>query len=169
MIRGAGERRRENIDFIAAVLVVLLLLGHAWRTSTLKRGLEWGPMPDGRHDKEAAGAIFAEMEQRGGAVVSEYPIFALRAGREVVFNPFCSILAAEGKWDEGEFVAGFKERKYGLIISGHDFSEPLPFYLLYTERIADAVRENYEKVAERGFSTVGRLYVFARRGEGSRK
>jgi hypothetical protein len=165
MMQPVGGTKRVAVQIVSAAAVAVLLLLHAWRTSTFDRGVAWARVPVTTQDRQAARVVFDAIERHQGSIVSDFPIFTLLARQHVVFNPFCSILALEGKWDERPFVADIAARRFSLIVSSYDLGKPLTFCVAFTPSIAAAAKENYEKIAEAQFSLGGTFYVFAPRAQ----
>ncbi|MBN1867673.1 glycosyltransferase family 39 protein [Candidatus Sumerlaeota bacterium] len=92
--------------------------------------------------------VVREIESRPGPVLSEDPIYALRAGREVEFQNFIMTqLALEGKWDETPFVRRLDRGEFSLIVAHQDLTDPNRFFNRYTPAMLDAVRRRYVAVA----------------------
>lgn len=90
-------------------------------------------------------AVELEVIAADGAVWCEEPIFTLRAGREVVFEPFImSQLAAEGKWDEAPVLRLFRERHFALVVTTQDIRNEDQWFASFTPAMRAALREQYQ-------------------------
>lgn len=89
-------------------------------------------------------AVELEVIAAEGPVWCEEPIFTLRAGREVVFEPFIvSQLAAEGKWDEAPVLKLFREGHFALVVTARDIRDESQWHPSLTPAMRAALREHY--------------------------
>lgn len=111
-----------------------------------------GPWPNraawrpriGAEDLARDRAVDAAVFSARGPVLCEYGIFALRAGQDLVLEPFLmSRLALEGRWDETPLLERVRRREFALIVVEDDLSHPGGRRLSATPTFAEAVRENY--------------------------
>ena len=103
------------------------------------------PAPDER-EREVARFILTAVQNAEGEVLSEYPIFTILSGREVLLQPFImSRLAIEGRWDQSKFVQDLQRRRFSIIVTLEDMGkarrgEPL---MRYTPEMAHAILDHY--------------------------
>ncbi len=91
--------------------------------------------------------IVAEIRETRGDVLSEHPIYAIEAGRTVMFQPFImTTLAREGQWDPDPFLMDLRRGRFGLIVTTQDLRDARRGGVLarYTESMADAILDRYE-------------------------
>lgn len=85
------------------------------------------------------------VQETDGDVLCEEPIYAILAGKPVLYQPFImSQLAREGKWDETPFVDDLLRARFGIVVTTQDLSRrdvPLPGF---TEGMRDAILKVYK-------------------------
>jgi hypothetical protein len=81
-----------------------------------------------------------------GPVLSEYGIYTLRSGREMIHEPFLmSQLARQGLWDETPLLDRIREGEYAVILVRDDFQHAgsTGAVLSATSGLIEAVNEGY--------------------------
>lgn len=92
----------------------------------------------------AGDAVVRRIGALEGDVLSEDPIYALRAGRDVGFQHFIMTqLAAEGRWDDAPFVARLRSRGFALIVAHRDVANERQFFNRHTPDMRRAIAEHY--------------------------
>lgn len=87
------------------------------------------------------------MRSARGEVLSELPIFALEAGKAVVFQPFImTTLAREGRWDPEPLLEDFRQKRFELILTTQDLRGVGEGAVLarYTDSMAEVIVEYYD-------------------------
>jgi hypothetical protein len=136
-LRGAG---------VMGALIALLLFGQ-FQGSRADIFLSWpGPsleaLVKGRQ-------IVRTIEERPGDVLCEDPIYALQAGRPVLFQNFIMTqLAAEGRWDDSAIVERIRRREFVLIQAHSDLLEVEGFFNRHTPAMREAIRANYRPLGD---------------------
>ncbi|HUT22914.1 MAG TPA: glycosyltransferase 87 family protein [Sumerlaeia bacterium] len=88
--------------------------------------------------------VVREIQARPGPVLCEDPIYALKAGRPVLFQHFIMTrLAAEGKWDEGPLIAQLKDGGFSLVVTNVDLAGEGVYFGRYSPAFRQAVRDRY--------------------------
>ncbi|MBI1289975.1 hypothetical protein GC173_01855 [bacterium] len=91
-------------------------------------------------------ALWARLVGTDGDVLSELPIYAIRADKPVLYQPFImQQLAAEGRWDPAPFLADIAAHRFRLIVTTQpmDGSQPTPGW---TPEMREAVARSYRPV-----------------------
>jgi len=95
-----------------------------------------------------------------GPVLLEEPIFAIRAGKEVVFQPFIMTqLFKEGKWEQDKLLDRIANAEFGLIATLDQIqSEPKQMPGL-TDEMQTTIYENYQLHEQ-----IGKYYLYIPKG-----
>jgi len=94
---------------------------------------------------EALRMVQLAIQDTPGDVLCEEPIFAILAGKPVLYQPFImSQLAKEGKWDETPFVEDLGSGRFELIVTTQDLSRRELPLAGFTEAMRDAILADYE-------------------------
>lgn len=91
--------------------------------------------------------MVALMRATPGEVLSELPVFAIAAEKDVVFQPFImTTLAREGQWNEEPFIEDLRAKRFELILTTQDLRAAGEGAVLarYTDSMAGAIVEHYE-------------------------
>ncbi|MDK2973128.1 MAG: hypothetical protein PWP23_2883 [Candidatus Sumerlaeota bacterium] len=141
-----GPRRRRTA-VAAAVVLALLLLCHGASgslniggTIARHRLFRQPPPPELR---EQLALVELHLSEFGSPVLAEEPIFAIRTGSPVLYQPFIMTqLAREGKWDPAPFVADLEEGRFGAILTNQDLARDGHFPG-FTEEMRRAILRAY--------------------------
>lgn len=155
-----GARRVFNI---AALGFCLLLLVHgAWLDG---RALQfpWSAAP-GPADRAAGYELLKALRAAPGDVYCEDPVYALLAGKPVLFQPFImSQLAREGKWDARPFVDWLAARRFSLFAATADLTPgAAQDYERYTPAMAGALTRHYDPAGSLALPGAARQYFIWR-------
>lgn len=141
--------------------VVVALLATAW--------LEWTPLrAPARHPFPMAtggeDAVLTRVITTEGEVLSEPPVFALLAGRPVLYQSFIlRQLSAEGKWDASAFENDLRGGRWALLVTSERLETDGP-EIGWSRSMKAAATEAYLLDQEiRGWGEV--WYLYRRRGE----
>lgn len=188
---GAAAASRRLVAWLATVLVAACLGLHVARLLPVswsdilppsagsagefmdERRIGWAlfssPNPDASEVLRGE-RIVAELRQSQGDVLSELPIFAIEAGRPVLFQPFImTTLAREGHWDERPFVEALRRGRFSIIVTTQDLREARKGIALarYTPAMAEAIIDRYELAGGIPPSSLGVPYfIWKPRGAG---
>ncbi|MBI1784191.1 glycosyltransferase family 39 protein [Candidatus Sumerlaeota bacterium] len=97
-------------------------------------------------DIEAGRAVLAAVQSSAGDILTEFPIFSILSGREVLYEPFImSRLAEEGLWEEKNFDRMLDERRFSLVITAQDLrgEEKGEHLWRFTPHMARAILARY--------------------------
>jgi len=132
----------RRFAWVMLFLIAILVNLHAGYLAQKSRLLFSRPNP-GKGAYAKNNMLFDIIKSYPDPVLCEQPLFLLRAGKKVLFQPFImSELSREGKWNQGKFVDDLRRRKFSLIVTGQDmFREG--FLWQYTDEMRRAIRENY--------------------------
>lgn len=136
----SGNRRRQAGGWLAATLVLLSL--HAGRTWMLRPILF--PPPPGAAERQPSDALALTVAEESGEVLTELPLYVIRAGRPVLYQPFImASLAEEGKWDPAPFLADLERGRFALLLATQDFATDKTV-TGFTPAMMDAILRRYE-------------------------
>ena len=140
--KSANEIPRRRATWVMLSLMAILVNLHAIHLAQTGRLLFSRPNP-GKGSYGKSNMLMRVVREYPDPLLCEQPIFLLRAGKKVLFQPFImSELSREGKWNQGKFVDDLRRRKFSLIVTGQDmFREG--FLWQYTDEMRRAIRENY--------------------------
>jgi hypothetical protein len=151
--------RRRRLATALAASALALLLAHALQTARFAGSL--APPYYHRGPSQVQHALMSEIQidvlDTDGPVLSEEPIFALRAGKGVLYQPFImSQLAREGKWDQAPFVADLADGRFGLVVTTQDLRrDDIPLFG-FTPEMRKALLSGYQ--LEKIVPTQGNAY-----------
>jgi hypothetical protein len=149
--RGPSRRLFNLMSLAMVVLVVWTVFNPFIPQLTFLRGRfpnrdSWRP-PISESDLRRDFQIEGMVRLADGPVLSEYGIFVLRAGQDLIHEPFLMTqLALEEVWDEEPLLEGIRRGDYALIIAEDDLEDPDAFYLSASPGFAEAVRDSCELV-----------------------
>jgi hypothetical protein len=153
------------------VLLIALLYTHAINLHQKQPILFYPHNPDLTDMKKASVVLNAVREQPGD-VLSEFPIFNIMAGKQVLFHPFImSQLAREGKWNQAPFVRDIRAQRFDVVITTQDIMNPQQFFSRYTPEMLEALRRFYQpyysehKALDFGRGTLYYLYIPGEKAE----
>lgn len=135
---------RRGFVAVAALLAIHVANLHA------KRGSAFGSGDPDEADAAVAHAVARELLRTHGEVLSEYPVIAATAGKDVLFQPFImSRLAREGAWDETPFVESIRAERFGAILTAEDLRRAVGGNgtARWTAAMVEAIVAAYEPVA----------------------
>jgi hypothetical protein len=157
---------------ISAVLTALLVVQVLWSvTNPLMPQPSWrdGLWPNRHHWRPRITqsqlredlAIQQAVEEAAGPVLCEYGIYVLRAGRELIHEPFLmSQLAKEERWDESPLLRRIRGGEFAVILTADDLAKPEAddLHQSATAEFAAAVRDHC--VQERVFNGSARMSLW---------
>ncbi len=153
------------------VLLVALLYTHAINLHQ-KRPILFYPHNPDLTDMKKASVVLNTVQEHPGDVLSEFPIFNIMAGKQVLFHPFImSQLAREGKWNQAPFVRDIREQRFDLVITTQNIMNPQQFFSRYTPEMLEALRRFYQpcfpehKALDFGRGTLYYLYIPGEKAE----
>lgn len=139
-----------------SVLLVATLSLHGWRTFERRGTYYPAPQPE---LAQVLAYIDIEVGATAGDILSEEPIFTIRAGRPVLYQPFImSQLSREGQWEQENFVEQLLSGRFELIVATEDLREEGRRFQGFTEEMAAAVRKSY-----RLYRQIAGYYLFVPR------
>lgn len=106
------------------------------------RSLWRSPISD--HERRRDLEIESAFRSAEGPVLAEYGIYALRAGHDLVWEPFLmSQLTMEGRWDEAPLLERVRGGDFALILLRDDVANSDAFDFSVTPAFAGALRSAY--------------------------
>lgn len=165
----------------AAFAMGLAMLTHATRLANLRfpgrapgdrgRLIAFSTASPGARDLEMGRRAVKLIGATEGEVLSDFPVFSILAGKDVLYEPFImSRLAIEGTWDDRGLREDFRRRRFALMVTAEDLRTVNSGGVLwrYTEAQARAIVDNYRLAARLGPGESGLSYYFwTPRGESS--
>ena len=146
-----GEAREAKGEWGAALLaaaVLALLVFHAWRHRPLAEAFFYSAPSPNVQALTQGDRLVRMIRERPGDVLSEDPIYQLRAGRPIVFQNFIMTeLAAEGKWDETPVLEQAGRGAFALVIAHKALDDPKAFFNRYTPALREVLAERYHLIA----------------------
>ena len=136
------KRRRSAYGVVFIVIVFILAAGHVYNLNRMKPALFSHHNP-GAADLGRAEQVRRLVQEHPGDILSEYPIFNIRCGRPVLFQPFImSELVRQGIWDPAPLIEDLHKKRFALIITTNDLFEN-QFFFRWHPDILGVVRAAY--------------------------
>jgi len=152
----SNRNKRIALNVAGGIFVVLMTL-HAWNNFLYRERYNAPPTPE---FADFLAFVDIEAQSTNGQIFSEWPIFTIRAGQDVLLQPFImSQLAREGKWDETPFLEDLRSRRFALLILAQDVRNEDQHFSSSTPAMRKAVRENY-----RFYREIAGYWLFVPRG-----
>jgi hypothetical protein len=142
---GGVAGRRRFWARLGTLSMGLALVLHVLRIDALSPVLFSSPAP-APVDLRIGRAVLEMIREAEGEVLSEFPVFTILSGKDVVHQPFImSQLAREGVWDEEPFNQQIREQRFSLIVTTQDLRDVERGVALmrYTEAMALAILGSY--------------------------
>jgi len=135
---------------IPAMLLIPAIMIHS---GMMEGHRAWSFTPTSE-DIESGNRIVEVLSSVNGPILCEDEGFCLKAGHEVLFNPFImSEMAREGYWDESDFITAIQNKEFDLIMLRFDvfaeYHDDTPGYGnnagwdRFTPAMEAAISENY--------------------------
>lgn len=129
------------------LLRVLLFLGISFHAVylTSQSGLLFSRRIPGQAERLAGIEVLEVLERIPGEVITDEPVYAIAAGRPVLFQPFIlSQLARQKMWDESRFVEDLRSGRFPAIVTTQHLFVEEQYFWAWTPAMRQAVREAYE-------------------------
>lgn len=145
------------------LLRVLLFLGLSFHAVYLTSQAGWlySKRLPGTAERLSGIELLEMLERIPGEVISEEPIYSIRAGRPVLFQPFIlSQLARQKIWDESRFVEDLRSGRFQALVTTQDLFVEEQFFWAWTPAMREAVREAYVPHARLGTTRGWQYWVY---------
>ncbi len=130
-------------DYICIIICLILLIAHTKKITSFKR-VQWARTTPDSIDNLKGKNILYIISSAEGEIISEYPIFAILSGKEVLFHPFIMTQLSKQKiWDQTRFVNDLKQKRFGFIITTTNILDEKTFIDNYTPEMLEVIRRNY--------------------------
>jgi hypothetical protein len=149
LVVGAGVawlgRQWRQSGHAAALAGVLLLL--ALQIPSLGPLGDWydlGRFPDPGRGARLDGVV-TMVAQQPGEVFADDNTILLRAGKASRYQDVATMgpLASTGRWDDGQFVADLRARRFTMLVLEEEITQPDYTSSSWPPEVITAVRENY--------------------------
>lgn len=141
----------------AAALLVVLHCLQLW--APLQRMAIPRPVP-GPTERSLGDQILLRVVSEQGPVLSEDPIFLIKAGREVDYEPFIMTrLFLEGHWDQEPFLQRLREGHYRLIVTSREVDAP--DVVGFTPQAARIIQAVYQLEGEIPLTASRRFFLYS--------
>ena len=142
-----SERSEESqtpfLKYIFITITIILLILHSYRI-TLHQRIQWANTTPDSSDNIKGKKILYILSSTNGEIITEYPIFAILSGKEVLFHPFIMTqLSKQNLWDQTKFVNDLKRKRFDFIITTTNILDEKIFIDNYTLEMLEAIRQNY--------------------------
>ncbi len=148
---GRAERHVLSPDTpapLAGVLGLLIFFCVSLHAVNLGRlahaGILFSERPPGARERLAGTEVDEALRGCKGEILSDEPIFAIRAGSPVLFQPFIlSMLAEQNLWRQDRFAADLRAGRFAAIVTTQDIFNESQYFWAWTPEMRRAIQDAY--------------------------